>query len=53
MNSIEDRLQRLEDLQSIQTVTFTYAHLIDKGLNGKQVDLENLPYILAADIRWA
>jgi ketosteroid isomerase-like protein len=52
MTSVESRLQRLEDLDSIRTLTATYAHAVDKGVNGKQVDFEKLFTIFAVDARW-
>ena len=53
MNDIETRMQRLEDLEAIRTLTATYANMVDKGVNGKQVDFEKLPSVFAEKAHWA
>ena len=52
MNDILTRLQRLEDLEAIRTLTASYAHAVDKGTNGKQVNFDLLPSMFASDARW-
>ena len=52
MTDILTRLQRLEDLEAIRTLTASYAHAVDKGTNGKQVNFDLLPSMFAPDARW-
>lgn len=51
--TIEHRIQRLEDIEAIKTLTATYALYVNKGWNGKVVDFDKLVDVLADDIRWA
>ena len=50
--TLEDRVKRLEDVEAIRTLTITYAHCVDKGWNGKQVDLEKLNELFTIDAVW-
>jgi hypothetical protein len=46
------RVQRLEDIEAIKDVTARYATAVNKGWNGKTLDLEAIPSIFATDARW-
>lgn len=35
-NSLEKRIQRLEDIESIKKLQFSYGHAVDQGWNGKE-----------------
>ena len=35
-NSLESRIQRLEDIEAIRKLQATYAHFVDQGWNGKE-----------------
>ena len=48
----ESRLQKLEDIESIQKLTSTYALYVNKGWNGKAVDFDKLPAVFTSDARW-
>ncbi len=50
--SLEERVRRLEDLEAIKDLTARYATYVDKGWNGKTVDLEGLRTIFAVDATW-
>jgi len=50
--SLEQRIQRLEDLDSIKTVQFTYNHFVDKGWNGKEMITDRLEEVFAEDAIW-
>ncbi len=51
-SSVEERLQRLEDIEAIRHLTARYAFHINKGWNGKQVDVDAMPTIFAPDAQW-
>jgi hypothetical protein len=50
--SLEQRVQRIEDIEAIKDVTARYAAAVSKGWNGKSIDLAAIPSIFAADARW-
>lgn len=50
--NLAERLQRLEDLEAIKHLTARYAFHVNKGWNGKVVDLNAMPTIFADDISW-
>lgn len=50
--SLEERVQRLEDLEAIKDLMARYSHHINKGWNGEEVDLDAMPSVFAEDIEW-
>ncbi|XQW85470.1 nuclear transport factor 2 family protein [Thalassotalea piscium] len=52
MNALEQRIQKLEDLEAIRTLQATYGHYVDKGWNGKDMDIEKLTDIFTEDALW-
>jgi hypothetical protein len=50
--ALERRVQRLEDKDAIRDLTARYARCINKGWNGKLVDVEQIPTIFAPDAKW-
>ncbi|MEI9939205.1 MAG: nuclear transport factor 2 family protein [Pseudomonadota bacterium] len=50
--ALERRIQRLEDKEAIRDLMARYAHCINKGWNGKAVDVEQIPTIFAPDAKW-
>lgn len=50
--SLEERIQYLEDIESIKKLQATYGHYVDKGWNGKEVDFESLPALFTEDATW-
>jgi ketosteroid isomerase-like protein len=53
VRSIEERLQKLEDLESIRELTFHYADSVDRGVNGKQAEIDALDEIFTDDAVWS
>jgi hypothetical protein len=51
--TLEGRVRRLEDIEAIKTLTARYASAVNKGWNGKTLDLEAIPQIFATDVRWS
>ena len=51
-NTLEQRIQKLEDLEAIRTLQATYGHYVDKGWNGKDMDIEKLTDIFTEDALW-
>lgn len=51
-DALRERIQRLEDLEAIRDLTARYADAINKGWNGKTVDLDALAHVFATDARW-
>ena len=52
-DALERRIQRLEDLEGIRTVTATYAHIVDKGYNNKgKLDAAALAGVFTKDATW-
>lgn len=50
--SLEQRLQRLEDIEAIKDLMARYFFHINKGWNGKEVDVAAMPTIFAEDATW-
>lgn len=50
--SLEERIQRLEDIEAIKTLTAKYSFAINKGWNGKIVHVDAMPSIFTHDARW-
>ncbi|WP_285768467.1 nuclear transport factor 2 family protein [Peribacillus sp. SI8-4] len=50
--SLEERIQYLEDIESIKKLQATYGHYVDKGWNGKEVNFEKLPALFTEDAAW-
>jgi 2-polyprenyl-6-methoxyphenol hydroxylase-like FAD-dependent oxidoreductase len=50
--TLAQRVQRLEDVEAIRDVTARYATAVNKGWNGKTVDLDAIPSIFTTDARW-
>jgi hypothetical protein len=52
-DALEQRLRRLEDLEAIRHLTAQYAHIVDKGYNGKgKLNGEALRPIFTKDATW-
>lgn len=49
---MEERVQRLEDVEATKNLTVRYVSHVDKGLNGKTVDLDGLRSVFAEDATW-
>ena len=50
--TLEQRVRLLEDADAVKTLTARYADAVNKGWNGKMIDLEAIPHIFATDARW-
>ena len=50
--TLEARIQRLEDIESIKDLMARYARYVDKGWAGKTVEIDKLSEIFADDIEW-
>lgn len=50
--NLVERIQRLEDLEAIKRLTARYAFHVNKGWNGKVVDLDAMPTVFADDVSW-
>ena len=50
--ALERRVQRLEDQDAIRDLTVRYARCINKGRNGKLVDVDQISTIFAPDAKW-
>jgi SnoaL-like domain len=50
--SLEGRIQRLEDIEAIKKVTAAYSTYVDRGLNGKDVDVDKLLDVFTEDATW-
>jgi hypothetical protein len=50
--ALEQRVRRLEDIDAIKTLTARYASAVNKGWNGKTLDLDAIPQIFATDVVW-
>ncbi len=50
--ALEQRLQRLEDLEEIRTLQANYGQSVDKGWNGKEMDTDKVPEIFSEDAIW-
>jgi len=51
-NSLEQRIQRLEDLEAIRTLQATYGHYVDKGWNGKEIFFDRFSEVFTEDATW-
>ncbi len=51
-DSLETRIKRLEDIEAIKNLTARYSFAINKGWNGKEVQVETMPVIFTQDARW-
>ena len=49
---LEQRIQRLEDIDAIKILTASYSFAINKGWNGKTVQVDAMPSIFTHDARW-
>jgi len=50
--SLEERIQYLEDLAEITKLTSTYAHFVNRGWNDVKMDVEGLATVFTEDIAW-
>src|SRR5690349_12067713 len=50
--TLQQRIQRLEDLEAIRDLTARYADAINKGWNGKTVDLDAVAQVFTTDASW-
>jgi len=50
---LTQRIRNLEDIHAIETLTTRYGHAVNKGPDGKGVDLTAIPEIFTADARWS
>ncbi|MGW2964926.1 nuclear transport factor 2 family protein [Streptomyces sp. NPDC001220] len=50
--TLEQRIQRLEDIEEIKKLTATYSDCVNKGWIGKEVALDQLPDVFTADASW-
>jgi hypothetical protein len=51
--TVEQRIRQLEDIEAIKAVTRCYAHAVNKGPNGKGLDLAAIPQIFTPGARWS
>lgn len=50
--ALEQRVGRLEDIEAIRDLTARYADAINKGWNGKTLDVDAIRDIFVTDARW-
>ncbi|MGQ1788414.1 nuclear transport factor 2 family protein [Saccharicrinis sp. GN24d3] len=50
--TIEQRIQRLEDLEAIKTLQYAYGQLVDKGWDGKEMITDGLEEVFTEDASW-
>jgi 2-polyprenyl-6-methoxyphenol hydroxylase-like FAD-dependent oxidoreductase len=50
---LAQRTRYLEDIHAIETLTARYGQAVNKGPDGKGVDLAAIPAIFTADARWS
>ncbi len=50
--SLEERVQRHDDILEIMKLHWTYGHFCNKGWNGKEMDLEQIISLFTADATW-
>ena len=50
--TLEQRIKRLEDIEAVKDVTARYADAVNKGWNGKTIDLAAIASVFAADARY-
>jgi hypothetical protein len=51
--ALEQRIRLLEDVESITMLTARYGRAVNKGPNGKTLDLAVIPQIFTAGARWS
>ncbi|MEV5177001.1 nuclear transport factor 2 family protein [Streptomyces flaveolus] len=51
-NNLEQRIQRLEDIEEIKKLTAIYSDYINKGWLGKEMAFDKLPRVFTADATW-
>lgn len=50
--TLEQRLQKLEDLEEIRTLQANYGQAVDKGWNGKEINSDKVPELFTEDAVW-
>jgi hypothetical protein len=50
--SLEERIKRLEDIEAIKDLMSRYAFYINKGWNGREVDIDKMALIFTVDATW-
>jgi hypothetical protein len=50
--TLEQRIQRLEDIEALKNLTARYATYVNKGWNGQALNPRGLHQVFAADARW-
>ena len=50
--ALEQRVQRLEDIEAIKDLTARYAAAVSKGWHGRTIDLAAIASIFTVDARW-
>ncbi|MDR9827000.1 nuclear transport factor 2 family protein [Vibrio sp. FNV 38] len=50
--TLEQRIQRLEDLEEIRTLQASYGQAVDKGWNGKEINSDKVPELFTEDAVW-
>ncbi|MFF4897926.1 nuclear transport factor 2 family protein [Streptomyces sp. NPDC001068] len=50
--TLEQRIQRLEDIEEIKKLTAVYSDCVNKGWLGKEVALDRLPDVFTPDATW-
>ncbi|MEU6817865.1 nuclear transport factor 2 family protein [Streptomyces sp. NPDC046860] len=50
--TLEQRVQRLEDIEEIKKLTATYSDYVNKGWIGKEVAFDKLPSVFTSDAVW-
>ena len=50
--SLEERIQRLEDIEAIKNLMARYAFHTNTGWNGQVVDIDAMPSIFAEDVQY-
>ena len=51
--TLEQRLQKLEDLEEIRTLQANYGQAVDKGWNGKEILSGKVTELFTEDTIWA
>ena len=52
LSQLAGRIQQLEDVAAIARITARYAHAVDKGWNGKSIDVAALADVFTLDATW-
>jgi hypothetical protein len=50
--SIEERINRLEDIEAIKTLTARYSNCINQGWNNKKIDVKGITQLFTKDAVW-